>query len=377
MAPARRPTALLAAALVALNLLACAPEDTRDAVHVAEVEGTVDTVLERYVDRVIDHAEDTDARLVVLIVDTPGGEIGAMKRIVGRIERARVPVITWVGPPGAQAVSAGTFIVMAGHVAAMAPGTSIGAASPVLGTGEDLPDTLGRKVEEDTVAFARGVAELHGRNPDWAEAAVRDAAAVSPQQALQLGVVDLVAPTLESLLAAAEGRPVALLGGVDRTVSVAGAPFVENPITGFERFLRVVSNPVIVTILILLGLLGVVIEFFSPGLLLPGTVGVFALIVGFLGAGTLLPAEAALVLLVLAVLLLAAEFFVPGGILGVVGSMALLMALGIWAGQVATAVTGLQAFLLVSATLVVVVAGAAFALRRYFAGTSETGTRLT
>ena len=377
MAVARRPIALLASALLALSVLACAPAGTRDAIHVAEVEGVVGSVLDRYVDRVIDHAEDTEARLVVLIVDTPGGEIGAMKRIVGRIERARVPVITWVGPPGAQAVSAGTFIVMAGHVAAMAPGTSIGAASPVLVTGQDLPDTLGRKVEEDTVAFARGVAQLHDRNPDWAEAAVRDAAAASPQQALELGVVDLVAPTLESLLAAAEGRPVTLLGGVDRTISVAGAPFVENRITGFERFLRVVSDPVVVSLLILIGLVGVAIEFFSPGLLLPGTVGVFALIVGFLGAGTLLPAEAALVLLVLAVVLLVAEFFVPGGTLGVVGSMALLMALGIWAGQVATAVTGLQAFLLVFATLIVVVAGAAFALRHYVAGTSETGTRLT
>lgn len=377
MALVRRTLTLLAAALLGLGVLGCAPEDTRDAVHVAEVRGTVDTLLDRYVDRVIDHAEDTDARLVVLIVDTPGGELGAMKRIVGRIERARVPVITWVGPPGSQAVSAGTFIVMAGHVAAMAPGTSTGASSPVLGTGEDLPDTLGRKVEEDTVAFARGVAELHGRNPDWAEAAVRDAAAASPQQALELGVIDLVAPTLESLLVAVEGRPVTLLGGVDRTISVAGAPFVENQITGFERFLKVVSSPTVVTILILLGLLGVTIEFLSPGLLLPGAVGVVALIVGFLGAGTLLPTEAALLLLVLAVVLLVAEFFVPGGVLGVVGSIALLMALGIWAGQVATVVTGLEALLLVLATLVVVVAGAAFALRRYVAVTNETGTRLT
>ena len=377
MALVRRSVALIAAALLALSVLACAPAETRGAIHVAEVEGAVGSVLSRYVDRVIDHAEDKDARLVLLIVDTPGGEAGAMKRIVGRIERARVPVITWVGPPGAQAVSAGTFIVMAGHVAAMAPGTSIGAASPVLVTGADLPDTLGRKVEEDTVAFARGVAELHDRNPDWAEAAVRDAAAASPQQALELGVVDLVAPTLESLLAAAEGRPVTLLGGVDSIISVAGAPFVENPITGFERFLKVVSSPAVVSILILLGLLGVAIEFFSPGLLLPGTVGVLALIVGFLGAGTLLPAEAAVVLLALALVLLVAEIFVPGGILGLVGTMALLMALGIWAGQVATAVTGLQAFLLILATLIVVVAGAAFALRRYVAGTSETGTRLT
>ncbi|MDA0270523.1 MAG: ATP-dependent Clp protease proteolytic subunit [Chloroflexi bacterium] len=363
-------------ALVIAGTVACAPAETRGAIHLGEVEGTVDGVLERYVDRVIDHAEDRDGRLVVLIVDTPGGEIGAMKRIAGRIERARIPVVTWVGPPGAQAVSAGTFIVMAGHIAAMAPGTSIGAASPVLITGDDLPETHGRKVEEDTVAFARGVAELHDRNPDWAESAVRDAVAASPQEALELGVIDLMAPTLESLLDAIEGREVTLLGGAGSTISVTDAPFVENPMTGFERFLKVVANPVVVGILILLGFIGIAIEFFSPGLMLPGAAGVLALIVGFLGAGALLPAEAAIVLLILAVGLLTAEFFLPGGILGVIGSAALLMALGIWAGQAATAVSGQSAFLITLAALLIVTVGAAFWLRRFVSSTTATGTRL-
>jgi membrane-bound serine protease (ClpP class) len=372
-----RPIVLaLLGAFVVVGTVACAPAETRGAIHVGEVEGTVDGVLERYVDRVIDHAEERDGRLVVLIVDTPGGEIGAMKRIAGRIERARIPVVTWVGPPGAQAVSAGTFIVMAGHIAAMAPGTSIGAASPVLITGDDLPETLGRKVEEDTVAFARGVAELHDRNPDWAESAVRDAVAASPQQALELGVIDLVAPTLESLLDTIEGREVMLLGGGGATISVTNAPFVENPMTGFERFLKVVANPVVVGILILLGLIGIAIEFFSPGLMLPGAAGAFALIIGFLGAGALLPAEAAIVLLILAAGLITAEFFLPGGILGVIGSAALLMALGIWAGQAATAVSGRSAFLIILAALLIVTVGAAFWLRRFVSSTTETGTRL-
>jgi len=368
-------SALFAAALV-VTMGGCAPADTRDAIHLASAEGRVDATMERYIDRVIDHAEATNARMVVLVVDTPGGAGDAMRGITGRIERSRVPILTWVGPPGAQAASAGTFIVMAGHLAAMAPGTSIGAASPVLASGQDLPETLGRKVEEDTVAFARGTAELRGRNADWAEQAVRDAVAASPQQALELGVVDMVSQSAESLLAAADGRGVTLLGGTKVTLRVAGAPFVDNPITGFERFLQVVGNPVVVGILVMVGLAGVAMEFFAPGLLVPGTVGVLALIVGFLGAGTLVPAEAAAILLLVALALVGAEFFVPGGILGVVGGAALLLALGIWAGQAATAVSPLRAFLTLTAALIVLTGGAIYVLRGYFSSTSESGTRL-
>src|SRR5690606_8347337 len=132
---------MLALALLGAALLlgACAPDSTDNAVHIGRVEGDVNNVMERYIDRVIDHAESHGARAVVLQIDTPGGEIGAMKRIAGRIERAEVPVITWVGPPGAAAASAGTFITLAGHVAAMAPNTTIGAASPVTSSGDDVP----------------------------------------------------------------------------------------------------------------------------------------------------------------------------------------------------------------------------------------------
>ncbi|MYI82845.1 MAG: hypothetical protein F4056_05945 [Chloroflexi bacterium] len=157
----------IALVLAALGV-ACGAERTERALHVVTIERQVDGVLASYIDRAIDHAEDSRGRAVLLRVDTPGGEIGAMKEIVGRIERSEVPVITWVGPPGAEAVSAGTFIAMAGHVAAMAPNTTIGAATPVAATGEDVEGALGRKVTNDTVAFARGVAELHGRNADWA-----------------------------------------------------------------------------------------------------------------------------------------------------------------------------------------------------------------
>lgn len=364
---------MLALAAMALALAACGSDDARGAIHVAHLEGAVDRVMERHVARVIDRAEGAEARLVVLLVDTPGGELGAMKRIAGRIERSRVPVVTWVGPPGAQAASAGTFIVMAGHVAAMAPGTSIGAASPVLATGQDIPETLGRKVEEDTVAFARGVAELHGRNADWAEAAVREAAAASPSQALELGVVEFVSPTMESLLADLQGYEVTLLGGQVVALSAAGAAFVEDDMTRYERFLKVLHNPLIVALLLLIGLGGIAMEFFAPGLLLPGAVGVLALVLSFLGAGTLLPGEAALVLLVVGLALVTAEFFIPGGILGAVGAAALLLSLAIWAGQATASperlALGLLLFLLVVGGL------AAYWLRHYLASTSDAPAR--
>ena len=205
---------LLAAFALALAALgsACEVDGTEGALHVVTIERQVDGVLAAYIDRAIDHAEDRRGRAVLLRIDTPGGEIGAMKSIVGRIERSGVPVIAWVGPPGAEAASAGTFIAMAGHVAAMAPNTTIGAATPISATGEDIEGDLGKKVTNDTVAFARGVAELRGRNADWAEAAVRDASSATPSEALELNVIDLVAATESELLAAIEGRD----GGADR-----------------------------------------------------------------------------------------------------------------------------------------------------------------
>ncbi|MEX2373263.1 MAG: nodulation protein NfeD [Dehalococcoidia bacterium] len=369
MSPLLRPCGRRAAALLALVLalsaVACAPDGTRGAVHVAQVDGAVDNVLERYVDRVLDHAEATGAALVVLEVDTPGGELGAMKRTAGRIEQAAVPVVAWVGPPGAQAVSAGTFIVMAAHVAAMAPSTSIGAASPILASGQDIPETLGRKVEEDTVSFARAVAEQHDRNADWAEAAVREAASASPSSALDLGVIDLVAPTRSALLDAVEGREVAYLDGGSATIEASDAPLVVNGMNVYERVLKIVASPTVVGLLLLVAMGGLAIEFFSPGLLLPGTAGVLALLLAFLGAGTLLPTEAAVAFLLLGAALIAAEFFVPGGILGAVGVVALLLAFGIGAGQTSTVVSAERVIVTLVIVVLVAAAGAFLFLRRF------------
>ncbi len=330
----------LALAFAALGA-ACAAEDTERALHVVTIERQVDGVLASYIDRAIDHAEDSRGRAVLLRVDTPGGEIGAMKEIVGRIERSEVPVITWVGPPGAEAVSAGTFVAMAGHVAAMAPNTTIGAATPVTATGEDVEGALGRKVTNDTVAFARGVAELRGRNADWAEDAVRRARSATPNEALELNVVDLIAASESELLAAVEGREVELIDGRTLVLQLAIAPRIENELNAYERIVAFLGDPLVVTLLLLIGIVGIVTElFFAPGSFLPGVAGALALLLFFLGVGTLLPAEAALAFVVLAVLLIVLELFLPtGGVLGAGAALALAFAIGIGIGQGSTDLT--------------------------------------
>ena len=324
----------LALALAAAGAACAAADDPPGALHVVAADRAVDSVLARYVDRALDRAEDGEAAAVLLRIDTPGGSIDAMKDIVGRIEGASVPVVAWVGPPGAAAVSAGTFVALAGHVAAMAPNTTIGAATPVTGAGEDIEGALGRKVTNDAVAFARGVAELRGRNADWAEAAVREARSATPSEALELGVVDLLAATEGELLAAVEGREVELIGGRAATLRVEGAPRVEHPFNLLERVLAIVSDPLVVSLLLLVGLIGIGAELFvAPGTFVPGTAGAIALLLAFLGLGTLLPGEAALALAGLAVALVALELALPtGGVLGAGAAVALALAVLLWLG---------------------------------------------
>ena len=376
----RRFVALLAI-LVGSLALACAPDDTPLAVHVLSADTDVNGVLERYIARGIDHAEDNDALAVVIRIDTPGGSIDSMKRIVGHIEASEVPVITWVGPPGAEAASAGTFIAMAGNIAAMAPNTTIGAATPIQSTGEDIPGALGEKVENDTVAFARGVAELRGRNADWAEDAVRDAVSASTSDALAQNVVDLEAVDVNDLLEAIDGQTVTLLDGTEVQLSgVFGAVQVDNEMNIYERVLGIVSSPTVFSLLFLAGLAGLAIEFFAPGNVFPGVAGVIALIASFLGIGTLLPGEAAIAFIVVGIVLLILEFTVgSGGVFATGGVVALVLGQAIAVGQASTDLNFQRIVLAIAVIVGVIVAFTSIALfliaRNYLAPTTETGTR--
>lgn len=317
---------LALAMLIAGLVMACGRQiDERNAVHVLTADADVNPVLSGYIDRGIDEAEDTDARAVVIQLDTPGGLVSSMEDIVQRIQSSRVPVIVWVSPAGAKAASAGTFITMSAHVAAMAPGSRIGAAHPVGAGGEDIEGTLGEKVENDAAAYARAIAEERGRNAEWAEDAVRDSVSASTSEAVELNVVDFEARSLDDLLAQSEGRTVDVDGREVRLEGLADARRVENDMTLSERLLLLLSDPNIAFILLTIGGLGLLLELFNPGTFVPGTIGAISLILAFFALGTLPVNWAGVALILLAFALFAGEFFTAGfGVLGIGGIIALI-----------------------------------------------------
>jgi membrane-bound serine protease (ClpP class) len=318
----------IALALLALGAAACASDDAdSESVHVLKADGEVGPIMARFIDRGIDAAEDSQAKLVVIELDTPGGLSSSMEDIVKRILDANVPIAVYVTPPGARAASAGTFITMAAHIAVMAPNTRIGAASAVNADGSDIEGTLGDKIENDASALIRALAEERGRNGEWAESAVREAASVSATEALALGVIDQVAPTLDDLLAEQDGRTIRIRDGLTAELTgLTTAPRHEVSLTIWERILAVLANPTLASILISLGFLGLIFELSNPGLILPGVAGVVAMVLGFLGFGVLPIETAGIVLIALALVFFALELVVPsGGILGAGGVAALLI----------------------------------------------------
>jgi len=320
----RRSLAIFA--ILAGVAVACSSNQEDGAVHIIKVDGTVGPIMERYIDRTLGDAEDSNARAAVLVLDTPGGFTESMRDIVQRIERADVPVIVYVYPLGSRAASAGTFITMAGHVAAMAPNTSIGAASAINSDGSDIEGALGRKVENDAVAFIRGIAELRGRNADWAEAAVRDAVAVNQTEAVELNVVDFVANDIDDLLEQAEGREFELKPGLQATLTgLTTAERVDVEMTLWEHILDFLADPTIASLLISLGFLGLIIELSAPGLIVPGVGGAISMILGFLGFGLLPVDVVGLILIGIGLALISAELFLPGGVLGALGGIALVV----------------------------------------------------
>jgi membrane-bound serine protease (ClpP class) len=324
--PRRARLAFIATLLVAGLAISCARSiDERDAVHILEVDAQVNPVLSGFIDRAIDEAERTDARAVVIELDTPGGLVSSMEDIVQRIQSSEVPVIVYV-KPGGKAASAGTFITMAAHVAAMGPGARIGAAHPVGAGGGDIEGDLGDKVENDAAAYARSIAEERGRNADWAEDAVRDSVSAPTSEAVEKNIVDFSARDIDDLLAQSEGRTVEVRGQPVTLDNLAEAPRVSNNMTFVERMLMILSDPNIAFLLLSLGGLGLLLELLNPGLIVPGVFGSISLIVAFFVLGTLPVNWAGVALIVLAFALFAAEIFVTGfGALGIGGAIALIL----------------------------------------------------
>lgn len=315
-----------AAAGLALTLAAAAaqgPEAPRP-VHVIRLEGIIAPSATHIITASLKQAQQERAVALVIELDTPGGLDVSMRAIIKDMMASEVPVVVYVSPSGARAASAGAFLTLAAHIAAMAPGTNIGAAHPV-NMGGEMDKEMARKVTNDAAAYIRSIAEKRGRNVKWAEDAVRKSVSVTEKEALRLGVIDLVSERLEDLLARIDGRRVEVPSG-PVTLRTKGAPLVRIEPSFRDRVLQVISDPTIAYILLLLGLAGLYFEFSTPGAILPGVLGAISLILAFYAFQTLPINYAGLLLIVLAVVLFIAEAMVIShGILTMGGIVAMVL----------------------------------------------------
>ena len=332
--------ALMLAPLAASGADSGAPSVAPGRVVVVTVDGAITPASADYAVRAIDKAAREDAQLVVLKLDTPGGLDPSMRSIIKAILSSRVPVATFVAPDGARAASAGTYILYASHFAAMAPATNLGAATPVsIGGGDDIAspkdkdskakgqptnrESMRSKAINDAAAYIRGLAQLRGRNADWAERAVRESISLSAAEALKLKVIDVVARDERDLLKQLDGRKVTA-SGAERVLRTAGAETVAIAPDWRTRLLMVFTNPSVAVILMMIGVYGLLFEFMNPGFVLPGVAGGICLLIG-LYALQLLPINyAGVALILLGIAFIVAEAFMPSfGALGIGGVAAL------------------------------------------------------
>jgi membrane-bound serine protease (ClpP class) len=309
------------------------------------IDGAIGPASADYVERALAHAREQHAALVVIRMDTPGGLDTSMRKIIKAITNSPIPVATYVAPSGARAASAGTYILYASHIAAMAPGTNLGAATPIqLGGGGTLPGTPQdgdkqekktakpgtlsnesaerEKVVNDAVAYIRGLAELHGRLGLGAQTGVRAPASLPASDALRLKVIDLIASDIPDLLQQVDGRKLKVNGQMI-TLHTSGLPVQPYEMDWRTRLLNVLTNPNIAYILLLIGIYGLILEFFHPGAVAPGTIGGICLILGLYSLQLLPINYAGVALIILGVALMVAEAFQPSfGVLGIGGALA-------------------------------------------------------
>jgi membrane-bound serine protease (ClpP class) len=385
---------------------------TRKIALLAAIEGPIGPAATRHIEKVIEEAATRQAEVLILRLDTPGGLADAMRDIISEILTSPTPVVGYVAPPGAHAASAGTYILYATHVAAMAPGTNLGAATPVAiggmpgapppedkkpagsdrpendaGDGrpaeddqgaEDRPlgervrslapdEAMNAKATNDAVAFIRSLAEMHGRNADWAERAVREAASLSSAKALEQGVIDLVAADVDELLNAIDGRAVSI-NGTERVLATRGLPVEQIEMDAITRLLGVLSNPNVALLLMMIGVYGIIFEFWNPGAIAPGMVGAISLTLGLYSLNQLPLDYAGLALIVLGIGFMVAEAFTPtlgilgfGGLIAFVIGSAMLVDTDVPAYQVSWWMIGTMAVM--SAAVLVLLLG--YTLRAY------------
>ncbi len=294
-------------------------------VHYVKVDGVVNPVMSEYLLKTIDNAHEQGAGLIVIEIDTPGGLDTSMRDIIKAILSSEVPVVVYVAPPGARAASAGVFITYAAHVAAMAPGTNIGSASPVAMGGKKMDETMTKKVTNDAVAYIESIAKKRGRNHEWAERAVRESVNISAEEALKLNVIDLIAENQSSLLTTLNGRKVDTIIG-EKILNTEKAQVLVIEMNLRSRILKVIANPNIAYILMMIGMMGIYFELSNPGVILPGVVGAICLVLAFYSFQSLPVNYAGIILIGLAGVFFIAEFQVASyGFLTLAGVASLVL----------------------------------------------------
>jgi membrane-bound serine protease (ClpP class) len=292
-------------------------------VDVVAVKGVIDPFVAQYLTRGIQLAEQDGAQCLVIQLDTPGGSDNAMRDIVQHMLSSPVPIVVYVSPAGARAGSAGVFITLASDIAAMAPGTNIGAAHPVEITGE-ITGTMNTKVTNDAAAYARALAERRGRNADWAEEAVRESVSITANEAVEIGVVDLVADDLTDLLEKIDGETVSTALG-ERRLATSGADIHEISMSLPQQVLHTIVDPNIAYLLFIIGIVGLVAELYHPGAIFPGVTGSICLILAFVAFGSLPVNWGGVALIALAVVLFILDIKVAGYALSVGGAIAFIL----------------------------------------------------
>jgi membrane-bound serine protease (ClpP class) len=294
----------------------------------AELDGIIHPIAAEYVTETIDEADASAADVVVIVLRTPGGLLDSTRTIVSRIITSRAPVVVFVAPSGARAASAGFIITLAADVAAMAPGTHIGAAHPVSGGGQEISETMAAKAASDTAAYARSLAQARRRNVELSEKAVLDSRAFTDREALAATppLIDLVSPDVGQLLAALDGRTVRRFDGRTTELRTANAEIRRRDMTRRQQFLSAIAHPQIAYLLMTLGILGLTVELWNPGAIFPGVAGGLALLLAFFAFQVVPVDTAGLLLIVFGLALLILELKIPSfGVLGVGGTIALVI----------------------------------------------------
>jgi len=312
----------LVAALLLSSSLALAQYGEH--VDVITVNGVIDPFTAQYVGRGLNIAQGDGAQCLILQLDTPGGSDAPMRDIVQKMLNSSVPIVVYVSPGGARAGSAGVFITLAANIAAMAPGTNIGAAHPVALPGTELTEVMEEKATSDAAAYVRAIAEKRGRNAEWAEKAVRESASIIASEAVESQVVDLIAEDLTDLLDKIDGREVITAAG-PVTLKTRGASVRTIGMNFAENFLHVIVDPNIAYLLLSIGTLALVAEFYHPGAILPGVTGAICLILAFVAFGSLPVNWGGVTLIVLAVILFILDIKVAGFMLSVGGAIAFVL----------------------------------------------------